>query len=42
MENHSLRFTTEFYRIFKEELMQTFLNLFHEIEREGALLKTLL
>jgi hypothetical protein len=26
----------EFYQIFKEELVPTFLKFFHEIEREGA------
>jgi hypothetical protein len=30
-------FTTEFYHMFKEELIPTFLKLFHEIERERKL-----
>jgi hypothetical protein len=30
-------FSTEFYPVFEEELISTFLKLFHKIEREGTL-----
>jgi hypothetical protein len=33
-------FSAEFYQAFKEELIPTFLKLFHEIEREGKLSNT--
>jgi hypothetical protein len=31
------RFSAEFYQTFKEELIATLLNVFHNIEREGTL-----
>jgi hypothetical protein len=31
------RFTTKFYKIFTEKLIQILLKLFHETEREGKL-----
>jgi hypothetical protein len=32
--------TTEFYQTFKDELISTFLKLFHEIEKEGTMLNS--